>query len=74
MDQQRRELAVRLYSKWCCAMSRVDVLGRTFSLTSNRHIFRGSANVKLCPYQAMISNGLFEETNEQQIFSKVFYN
>ena len=69
MDQQRRQLAVRLYSKWYCAMSGVDLLGRRFSLASNRHIFRGSANVKLCPYQAMISNGLFEETNEQRTFS-----
>ena len=74
MDQQRRQLAVRLYSKWYCAMSGVDVLARIFRLASNRHIFRVSANGKLCPYQAMTSNGLFEETNKQRIFSKVFYN
>ena len=29
---------------------------------------------KVCPYQEMISNGLFEETIEQRIFCKVFYN
>ena len=40
----------------------------------NRYIVRESANVKVCQYQVMISNGLFEETNEQRIFSKVFYN
>ena len=31
-------------------------------------------NIKVCAYQGMISNALFEETNEQHIFSKVFYN
>ena len=74
VDQQRRQLAVRVYSKWYCAILGVDVLARRFRLASNRYIVRGSANVKLCPYQAMISNGLFEETNVQRIFSKVFYN
>ena len=29
---------------------------------------------KVCPYQEVISNGLFEETIEQRIFSKVFYS
>ena len=38
------------------------------------YIVRENANVKLCQYQIMISNGLFEETNEQRIFSKVFYD
>ena len=33
-----------------------------------------SVNIKVCQYQVMIENGLFEETNEQHIFSKVFYN
>ena len=37
-------------------------------------IHRESANVKVCQYQVMMSNGLFEETNEKRIFSKVFYN
>ena len=64
---------VRVYSKWYCAMSGVNVLARRFSLASNRYIVRGSVNVN-CLYQAMISKGLFEETNEQHIFSKVFYN
>ena len=54
-------------------MSGVNVLARRFSLASNRYIVRGSVNVN-CLYQAMISKGLFEETNEQHIFSKVFYN
>ena len=39
-----------------------------------RSIFCDSANVKVCQYQVMISNGLFEEINEQHIFSKIFYN
>ena len=51
-----------------------DVLARRFRLASNRYIVWASANVKLYPYQAMISNGLFEETNEQRIFSQVFYS
>ena len=36
----------------------------------NRYIVHESANVKVCQYQIMISDGLFEETNEQQSFSK----
>ena len=55
-------------------MSGVDVLAKKFRLASNRYITCGSANVKLCQYQVMISNGLFGETNERQVFSKVFYN
>ena len=74
LDQQRRQLTVRFYYKCYCATSGVDVIARTFRLASNRYIVRESANVKVCPYQVMISNGLFEETNEQHIFSKVFYN
>ena len=50
------------------------MLARRFRLAWNRYIVRESANVKVCQYQVMISNGLFEETNEQRIFSKVFYN
>ena len=53
-------------------MSRVDVFTKRFKLSSNRYIVRESVNVKVCQYQVMISNGLFEETNEQHIFSKVF--
>ena len=45
-----------------------------FSLAANRYIACESTNIKVCLYQVMISNGLFEETNEQRIFSKVFYN
>ena len=52
----------------------VDVLAGGFRLASNRYIARESANIKVCLCQVMISNGLFEETNEQHIFSKVFYN
>ena len=65
---------MRFYSESNCAMSGVDVLARKFRLASNKYIARESANVKVCLYQVMISNGLFEETNEQCIFSKVFYN
>ena len=65
---------MRFYSKWCCATLGVDVLARRFRLAWNRYIVRESANVKVCQYQVMISNGLFEETNEQRFFSKVFYN
>ena len=74
VDQQRRQLAVRFYSKWYCATSGVDVLARRFRLALNRYIVCESVNIKVCQYQVMISNGLFEETNEQHIFSKVFYN
>ena len=65
---------MRLYSKWYCAMSEVDVLARRFRLSSNRYIVHESANIKVCQYQVMISDGLFEERNEQHTFSKVFYN
>ena len=74
MDQQGKQLAVRFYSKWYYATSGVDVLARRFRLALNRYIVCESANIKVCPYQVMVSNGLFEATNEQHIFSKVFYN
>ena len=45
-----------------------------FRLASNRYIAFESANIKVRPYQDTISNVLFEETNEQCIFSKIFYN
>ena len=70
VDQQRRQLAVRFYSKWYCATSGVDVLARRFRLASNRYIVRESANIKVCQHQVMISNGLSKEINEQRIFSK----
>ena len=43
-------------------------------LASNKHIVRENANVKVRKYQVVMINGLFKETNEQRIFSKVFYN
>ena len=49
------------YSKWYCAMSGADVLARR-------------PKVKACQHQVVIRNGLFEESNEQHIFSKVFCN
>ena len=55
-------------------MSVVDVLVRRFRLAPKRYIVCESVNVKVCQYQVMTSNGLLEETNEQRIFSKVFYN
>ena len=73
-DQQRRQLAVRFHSKWYCVMSGVNVLARRFMLALNRYIVHESANIKVYPCQVMISNGIFEETNEQHIFSEVFYN
>ena len=47
-------------------------LARSFRLAWNRYIVCESAYMKVCPYQVMIRNGLFEETNEQCIFSKLF--
>ena len=55
-------------------MSGVDELARIFRLVSNRYIVCESANIRVCQYQVMITNGLFEETNEKHIFSKVFDN
>ena len=55
-------------------MSGVDVLAWRFRLASNRYTVHESANAKVCQYQQILSNGLFEETNEQNIFSRVFYN
>ena len=74
VEQQGRQLAMRFYLKWYCSTSGVDVSARRFRLASNRYIIRKSANIKVCPDQVMISNVSFEETNEQRIFSKVFYN
>ena len=68
---------MRFYSKWYCVAlcsTGVDVLARRLNLASNRYIARESANIKVCLCQVMISNGLFEETNEKHIFSKVFNN
>ena len=64
MDQQQRKLTLIFYSKWYCAFSGVNVLARRFKLALNRYIFCKSLNVKVCQYQVLISNGLFEETNE----------
>ena len=63
VDQQQKQLVVRFYSKWYCATSGVNVLARRFRLVSNRYIVCESANVKVCQYQVMISNGSFDETN-----------
>ena len=71
-DQQLRQLAVRFYSKSYCAMQGVDVLARRFRLASNRYIIHGNVNIKVCLCQVMITNGLFEETNEQHNFRKYF--
>ena len=74
VDQQQRQLSVRFYPKWYCAMSGVDVLAWIFSLASNKHIVHENANVKACQYQEIVSNDLFKDINEQHIYSKVFYN
>ena len=74
VDQQQRQLAVRFYSKWYCAMSGAAVLARSFRLASKRYIVHESVYIKVGLYQVMIRNGLFEETNQQCIFSKVFCN
>ena len=71
VDQQKRQLAVRFHCKWYCAMSGVNVLPRRFSWVSNRYIVSERVNLKVYQYQVMI-NDFFEETNEQQIFSKYF--
>ena len=68
VDQERRQQAMRFYSKWYCAPLGVDLLARRFRLASNKYIIRETVNIKVCSYQVMISNGLFEEINEQRIF------
>ena len=47
-------------------------IARAFRLASNRFIVREIANIKVCQYQVMISNGLFEETNENVFFLNNF--
>ena len=59
VDQQRRQLAVRLYSNWYCATAGVDPLASRFMLALNKNIVHESANIKERPYQVMIHNGLF---------------
>ena len=44
VDQQRRQLAVRFYSKWYFARSGIDVLARRFRLALNRYIILESAD------------------------------
>ena len=51
-------------------MSGVHVLDRRFRLASNRYIVYENVSVKVCQYEVMMSYGLFEKTNEHQIFSK----
>ena len=63
-------LKVLLY----CATSWVDLLARRFRLASNRYIVLENTKAKTFQYQVTLSIGLFEETNKQHIFSKVFYN
>ena len=60
VDQQQRQLVVRFYSNWYWAASRNDVLAKRFKLVSNRYTVRESANIKVCQYQIMINNDLFE--------------
>ena len=67
-------MSMRFYPKWHCATSGDDVLARRFRLASNRYIVRESMNIKVFQYQVMTHNGLFEVSNEQHIFSEVFYN
>ena len=54
----------------CNVMS--QCIARAFRLASNRFIVREIANIKVCQYQVMISNGLFEETNENVFFLNNF--
>ena len=54
--------------------SGVDVLAKRFRLALNRYIVRESASIKVCKYELMVSTGLFEETNEQRIFSIILCN
>ena len=47
-------------------------IARAFRLASNKFTVREIANIKVCQYQVMISNGLFEETNENVFFLNNF--
>ena len=58
----------------CNVRSRFTI-ARRFRFALNRYIFSESANVKkVCQYQVIISNALFEESNNSVIFSKIFCN
>ena len=61
---------MRFYSKWYCVMSGVDVLGRRFRFASNRYIVCEIVNIKLCPFQVMISSILFEAI---KLMSNIFF-
>ena len=61
---------MRFYCKWYCATSGVDVLGRRFRFASNRYIVCEIVNIKVCPYQVMISSILFEEI---KLMSNIFF-
>ena len=45
-----------------------DVLARRYRLASNKYTVCKSANMKVYQSSVMISNSLYEETNEQYIF------
>ena len=74
VDQQRRQLVVRFYSKWYWVMSGVNVIAWRVRLALSRYIVCESVCVKVCQYQVILSNGLIEETDEQHILSNIFYN
>ena len=59
VDQQCSQ-QIEFLSKWYCATPGVSVLARRFRLASNRYIVHKSANVKVCQYQIMTSNGFLK--------------
>ena len=56
---------------------RSQFISAEIRLASDRYIVSESVNVcqyQGCWYQILTSNGLFEEANEQSIFSEAIYN
>ena len=72
VDQQRRQVAVRFYSKWYCATSGVHILTSRFRLALNRYLVCESAYRKVCPYQVMIRNGYLGKLTSNVFFLKYF--
>ena len=72
VDQQRRQMAVRFYSKWYCATSSINIFASRFRFTLNRYIVRESAYIKVCPYQVMVRNGYLRKLTSNVFFLKHF--
>ena len=73
LDQQQRQLAVRFYSTWYCAMSGVNVIGQDVQ-ASFKQIHCESANIKVCQYsQICISSAISSNFLGVSVFQRAYW-